>query len=165
MSAVASLCGQPGILANAGRTGQIVRYAVEKFQNFCELGAVSPDLPYLDLLQSNSKGWANVMHYWKTADIVRAGVSWFAARNVEAGDPEALRALAWFFGYSAHVATDPTVHPVLAASGFAYATNPSGHRSRRPRLFCPWGTSRREECRERWRNPGPRDQHQFDRRR
>jgi hypothetical protein len=32
------------------------------------------------------------------------------------------------FGYSAHVATDLTVHPVLAASGLSYATNPTGHR-------------------------------------
>jgi hypothetical protein len=113
-------------LISAGRIGEIARYAITKNKNFCELGSVSPDLPYLDFLSGNSKGWANVMHYWKTADIIRSGVSYFAGKNLEDGDK--LRALAWFFGYAAHVATDLTVHPVLAASGYPYATNPKGHR-------------------------------------
>jgi hypothetical protein len=115
-------------LISAGRIGEIALYAVTKNKNFCELGSVSPDLPYLDFLNANSKGWANVMHYWKTSDIIRSGVLYFADKNLEVRDDNVLRALAWFFGYAAHVATDLTVHPVLAASGYPYATNPTGHR-------------------------------------
>jgi hypothetical protein len=126
MSVADSLCDEPEFLISAGRIGEIARYAITKNKNFCELGSVSPDLPYLDFLNANSKGWANVMHYWKTADIIRSGVSCFAGKNLEDGDK--LRALAWFFGYAAHVATDLTVHPVLAASGYPYATNAKGHR-------------------------------------
>jgi hypothetical protein len=123
-----SLCEEPDFLDSAGRIGEIAGYAVGEFQNFCELGAVSPDLPYLDLLHANSKGWANVMHYWRTSDIIRSGVSYFTSKNLEAHDDDLLRSLAWLFGYSAHVATDLTVHAVLMASGYPYATNHRGHR-------------------------------------
>ncbi len=126
MSVVDSLCDEPDFLVAAGRIGEVGRYAVKKYKNFCELGSVSPDLPYLDFLHANSKGWANVMHYWKTAEIIRSGVSYFASKNLEA--PDTLCALAWLFGYSAHVVTDLTIHPVLAASGYPYATNATGHR-------------------------------------
>jgi hypothetical protein len=128
MSVVDALCSEPEFLSTAGQFGPIARYSVTQYRNFCELGSVSPDLPFLDLLHSNSKGWGNVMHYWKTADIIRAGVSYFASKNFEQEDQDPLRALAWLFGYSAHVATDLTVHPVLVASGYPYATNPKGHR-------------------------------------
>jgi hypothetical protein len=128
MSVADSLVDQPSFLSDLGKFGRIARYAVTKYKNFCELGSVSPDLPYLDLLHANSKGWANVMHYWKTSDIIRSGVGYFAGVNFGAQDDDNLRTLAWLFGYSAHVATDLTVHPVLAASGYPYATNPSGHR-------------------------------------
>lgn len=126
MSVADSLCDDPVFLMSAGRIGEIARYAVTKNKNFCELGSVCPDLPYLDFLSANSKGWANVMHYWKTSDIIRSGVSYFAGKRLE--DEDKLRALAWLFGYAAHVATHLTVHPVLAASGYPYATNPKGHR-------------------------------------
>jgi hypothetical protein len=128
MSVADSLCNKPGFLETAGRMGEIARYAVTKYKNFCELGSVGPDLPYLDLLHGSSKGWANVMHYWRTGDIIRSGISDFAGKNLEVQDENTLCALAWLFGYSAHVATDLTIHPVLAASGYAYATNPTGHR-------------------------------------
>jgi len=125
---VDSLCDDLEFLASTGRTGQIARFAIEEFKEFCELGSVSPDLPYLDLLHANSKGWANVMHYWKTSDIVRSGVSYFNDKNLADRNDDLLRGLAWLFGYAAHVATDLTVHAVLANSGYPYATNPTGHR-------------------------------------
>ena len=128
MLAVDEVCEDLDFLADLGHMGEVARYALEKNLNFCELGAVSPDLPYLDLLHGNSTGWANVMHYWKTADIIRSGAAYLSGKNLTEGSPDALRALAWLFGYSAHVATDLTVHPVLAASGYPYATNPFWHR-------------------------------------
>ena len=128
MTVVDSLCDEPEFLASAGRIGQIARFAIEEYKNFCELGSVSPDLPYLDFLNSSSKGWANVMHYWRTGDIIRSGIEYFASRDLETRDDDTLRTLAWLFGYAAHVATDLTVHAVLAVSGYPYATNPTGHR-------------------------------------
>ena len=98
MSAVDKVCGDLDFLGAVGQVGKIAQYALEKNLNFCELGAVSPDLPYVDLLHGNSKGWANVMHCWKTGDIARAGVAYFAKKDLGAGDPDTLRALAWLFG-------------------------------------------------------------------
>ena len=106
--------------------GAKVRYVLEKHTNFCQLGAVSPDLPSIDFLHPGSRYWANIMHYWNTADVLRKGVAWFAGRDLS--DPNDQKALAWLFGYAAHVVTDLTVHPVLAASGFPYAEQPFEHR-------------------------------------
>jgi hypothetical protein len=128
MCVVDQITSQPDLFSALGGPGAILRYAVAKYRNFCELGAVSPDLPYLDFLHASSKGWANVMHYWKTGDVIRAGVSHFAGQDLAAQNHDVYRALAWLFGYSAHVATDLTVHPVLKASGFGFDTNPTGHR-------------------------------------
>lgn len=131
MCIVDSLSVEPNLLAGTGRTGKIAMYAVEKHRNFCKLGAVSPDCPFLDYFSASSKGWGNVMHYWGTSDIIRKGITFFAPINfetLETGDHDLLRALAWLFGYTAHVATDLTVHPVLEASGFGYAANPTIHR-------------------------------------
>lgn len=113
----------PDLLDEYGAT---VRFVLEKHLNFCELGAVSPDLPSIDFLHPGSKYWANIMHYWKTADVLRKGVSWFAGKDL--ADPSDQKALAWLFGYAAHVVTDLTVHPVLVASGFPYAEKPFDHR-------------------------------------
>ena len=129
MLVVDSLCDAPDFLKSAGQIGKIARYAVKKNKNFCELGSVSPDLPYLDFMHDNSKGWANTMHYWRTGDIIRSGVSYFTSKNLDVQNPDTLCALAWFFGYAAHVATDLTIHPVLAASGYPFDTNPKGHRT------------------------------------
>ena len=128
MCVVDALSRPRNLFAGLGQIGEIISFAIEKQSEFCELGCVSPDLPYLDLLEANSKGWANVMHYWKTSDMLRAGVAYFATKDLATENDDNLKALAWLFGYAAHVATDLTIHPVLAASGYPYATNPSGHR-------------------------------------
>ena len=51
-----------------------IKAALGSYSKFCELGAVSPDYPYLALCDNEAKGWANVMHYWQTADFLRRGV-------------------------------------------------------------------------------------------
>ena len=84
--------------------------AVMRHFKFCELGAVSPDYPYLALLDGGAAGWADRMHYERTGEMIAAG-----AREVAAMLPgvERDRALAWLLGYAAHVATDMTLHPVV----------------------------------------------------
>lgn len=75
MCIVDSLSVEPNLFAGTGRTGKIAKYAVEKHRNFCKLGAVSPDCPFLDYFSASSKGWGNVMHYWGTSDIIRQGIT------------------------------------------------------------------------------------------
>jgi hypothetical protein len=48
--------------------------ALGLFQNYLELGSTSPDYPSLTVLDSGAACWANVMHYYATADFVRDGV-------------------------------------------------------------------------------------------
>ena len=99
--------------------------AVMRHFKFCELGAVSPDYPYLAVLSGDAAGWADRMHYERTGEMIAAG-----AREVAAMLPgvERDRALAWLLGYAAHVATDMTLHPVVELKVGPYADNRRAHR-------------------------------------
>ena len=126
MSVVDKLRWKQDLLASAGRTGEIARYAVKQFANFCELGSVSPDLPYLHLFHAGSKGWGNVMHYWKTADFIRRAVPHVHGLDFRLVDTQ--KCFAWLFGYTAHVVADFTVHPVINLRVGPYEQNKKAHR-------------------------------------
>lgn len=105
----------PGIPAAAG-------LALRWF-GYCELGAVSPDYPYLTM-SGPSEAWADLMHYEHTGDVVKAGVE--VVRSLSG--PEKEKAFAWLLGYAAHVITDATVHPVVELKVGTYAQNKVAHR-------------------------------------
>ena len=91
---------------------------------FCELGAVSPDYPYLAIADGDSAKWADTMHWTRVGDTLKAGVA-----AVSAMDGEGRRkAFAWLLGYAAHVATDTTIHPVVNLKVGPYAQNKADHR-------------------------------------
>lgn len=98
--------------------------ALLKYFKFCELGAVSPDYPYLAIGDSAAARWADLMHYDRTGEVLQAGISGVRALQ---GDKRE-RAFAWLLGYSAHVATDVTIHPVVELKVGPYAQNKKGHR-------------------------------------
>ncbi|MEQ1488259.1 MAG: zinc dependent phospholipase C family protein [Methylotenera sp.] len=98
--------------------------AVLDFFKFCELGAVSPDYPYLTVGDGNAAVWADLMHYTKTGDMLKAGIS--AVSQLQ-GDNKR-KAFAWLLGYAAHVATDVTIHPVVELKVGPYAQNKKDHR-------------------------------------
>ena len=100
--------------------------ALQNFRAFCELGAISPDAPYLDLLSSDADRWANVMHYWKTADFVRRAIP--LVFDMDFRFAEAQKCLAWLFGYTAHLVTDLTIHPVVNVRVGPYEKNKRMHR-------------------------------------
>ncbi|GFE60496.1 zinc dependent phospholipase C family protein [Geobacter sp. AOG2] len=98
--------------------------AILDFFAFCELGAVSPDYPNLEADDENAFLWADAMHYTRTGDMIRSGV-----RYVRSIDNNArCKALAWLLGYSAHVAADVTIHPVVQIKVGDYAENKRQHR-------------------------------------
>lgn len=70
--------------------------ALKQNLKFCELGAVSPDYPYLDVGNgADAKAWADLMHYQRTGDVIKA-----AAQRVRAlGGAEKGPALAWLLVY------------------------------------------------------------------
>ncbi|WP_323660356.1 zinc dependent phospholipase C family protein [Pectobacterium versatile] len=98
--------------------------AVKKYLNFCELGSVSPDYPYLAIADSGAAEWADKMHYEKTGDVVQS----LAKGVMGLQGVEKEKALAWLLGYVAHVVTDMTIHPVVEKIVGRYAENKSEHR-------------------------------------
>ncbi len=94
------------------------------FFKFCELGAVSPDYPYLALDDSGAAVWADEMHYTRTGEMIHSGINHLREMEGEAQQ----KGLAWLLGYAAHVATDVTIHPVVMKKVGPYEENKSGHR-------------------------------------
>lgn len=93
---------------------------------FCELGAVSPDYPYLDLADGkNAADWADAMHWNKTGDRVKVGINLLA--KMAPGHARD-KALAWLLGFTAHILMDVTVHPVVGLKVGPYEQNKMEHR-------------------------------------
>lgn len=94
----------------------------------CQLGAAGPDYPYLAVagLQRGEGHWADLMHYRRTGQPLRVGIA--VLRAMPKG-PDRARALAWLFGFAAHIATDLTIHPVVLAKVGPYAENKAEHRT------------------------------------
>lgn len=100
-----------------------VALALAKHFKFCELGAVSPDYPYLALGAPDNR-WADLMHYQATGQMVSAGVG--AVQRLSGTAQQ--KALAWLLGYAAHVVTDATIHPVVELKVGTYADHKTAHR-------------------------------------
>ena len=98
--------------------------ALGRWFKYCELGAVSPDYPYLALGAAGAAAWADRMHYQRTGDMIKAGIECVRALTGAPRD----KALAWLFGYAAHVITDTTIHPVVELKVGPYAQNKKAHR-------------------------------------
>ena len=121
-----SLCSDKDILNEIPNLTFPMKRALIGSMKFCELGSVSPDYPYLTFLNDNSEGWANVMHYWHTADIVRKSISYVF--DMDYRSLNAMHCLAWIFGYTAHVVTDLTIHPIVNLKVGGYDDNKKNHR-------------------------------------
>lgn len=101
------------------------KVALMRFFKFCELGAVSPDYPYLAVMAAGASKWADLMHYEQTGMMIQAGI-----RRI-ADMPDGLerrKALSWLLGYAAHVVTDVTIHPIVELKVGPYAQNQHAHR-------------------------------------
>ena len=107
-----------------------VRSALENYQPFYRLGAVSPDCPSV-VMQTDPTGWGEIMHYLRPADFVRLyGIPKLLQMPFNTADTRAC--IAWLFGYAAHLVTDLTVHPVVEALVGPY----SNSRNRVPHRRC-----------------------------
>lgn len=78
---------------------------------YFQLGAVSPDMPYLVGLGDNPEAiaWADCMHQRFVAERIGAGVAAVAALQ---GDTK-IKCLAWLLGFVEHVVFDVFLHPVV----------------------------------------------------
>jgi hypothetical protein len=95
---------------------------------FFELGAVSPDYPYLGVGAAlgigTSKDWADAMHLAHTGDRLKAGIQLIRGMS----GPEKHKALAWLLGFASHIVMDVTFHPVVELKVGPYEENGSAHR-------------------------------------
>lgn len=98
--------------------------AILDYFKFCELGAVSPDYPYLAIGDASAAKWADSMHYVRTGAMIHAGVRALLRLHGEMQR----KCLAWLLGYAAHVATDVTIHPVVELKVGPYKENKTAHR-------------------------------------
>jgi hypothetical protein len=111
-------------LENRLRFSDPAAAALLTYLSYCELGAVSPDYPYLALADSDSAKWADSMHWTRVGDTLKAGIAAVSALNGTGRE----KAFAWLLGYAAHVATDSTIHPVVNLKVGPYAQNKKAHR-------------------------------------
>ena len=107
-----------------GPLPDLLKHAYNRYFHFCELGSVSPDMPYLALGKSGQQAWADTMHYERTFELVKV-----ASREVmkSAGEVQ-LKCIAWLLGYSSHLVMDGTVHPVVELKVGTYGDNKTAHR-------------------------------------
>jgi hypothetical protein len=79
--------------------------------SFFQLGAVSPDMPYLVGMGSDARSvaWANCMHHEAVAERIRAGVA--QVRSLPG--TKRYKCLAWLLGFLEHVVFDVFMHPVV----------------------------------------------------
>lgn len=124
VAVVADLCARLDSLKLADEH----QFAIGMNRDFCTIGAVAPDYPYLTIaLRGDAAAWADKMHYRQTGEMIRAGVRWLRARD-DSNPAANQAAIAWLFGYAAHVGTDLTIHPVVENRVGPYAENKQGHR-------------------------------------
>ena len=98
-----------------------VKFSLAMHLRYLELGAVSPDYPYLAVGQA---AWADQMHCTNTSSLLRSGV-----RHLQQLDGLAReRATGWLFGFASHMTTDMTVHPVVEKLVGPYRGNEAAHR-------------------------------------
>lgn len=94
---------------------------------FCELGAVSPDYPYLDIADgASAAAWADQMHWQHAAGRIAAGIGVLKRMPTSRSRD---KSLAWLLGFTAHVVMDATVHPVVNLKvGEPYEEHKLAHR-------------------------------------
>jgi len=120
-----SLLGSPNGLAGLGGLSKQQLAPLLQYAKFFELGAVGPDYPYLSVLNSSAKGWADAMHHQRTGDRLKAGIH--CVRGLSG--PEKHKALAWLLGFASHIIADATVHPVVELKIGPYVGNEKAHRT------------------------------------
>lgn len=118
-----NLIKEPARLEHRGFTPEAIISVLDYFR-FCELGAVSPDYPYLDIAHPDACRWADSMHYQKTGDMVKTGIDLIRKLNGASRQ----KTFAWLLGYTGHVVTDVTIHPVIELKVGEYQKNKDKHR-------------------------------------
>lgn len=128
LSVVRSIYGNPGRISAIPALTEDLKFILRMRSSFVDLGAVSPDCPFLYIANysKEANSWGNLMHYHRTADFIREGIDRLMHRDLSQQDTQV--AIAWLFGYTSHLVTDLTVHPVVEIKVGDYANNKKKHK-------------------------------------
>ncbi len=108
---------------------RVLRGVTLTHSQYVHLGSVSPDYPYLDLLQPAQKCWGDHMHYRHTGDAVKGMASQLAETGASRFEEEEfVIPFCWTLGYLSHVTADLVVHPVVFNIVGPYKGNETEHR-------------------------------------
>ena len=101
--------------------------AINEYFSYCEMGAVSPDYPYLAIsLFKKHAVWADYMHVdEKTKLLITTGIDYI--KNIENQEDKA-KAFAWLAGVLSHIVADVVIHPIVELKVGPYEDNKKGHR-------------------------------------
>ncbi len=113
----------PHALRRAGGPQEVYAAALAHLK-YCELGAISPDYPYMVIGDAHAQRWADIMHRTSTGALLEAGIAHVAGMGGEAKP----KAMAWLLGYASHVVADMTVHPVVELKVGPYVGHEKAHR-------------------------------------
>lgn len=97
--------------------------AIGTHLKYVELGAVSPDFPYL-CIDLSQNPWADAMHHTNSASFLRAAVAAIHGSSTE----QQPRQIAWLLGFASHIMTDMTIHPVIELKVGPFIGNETAHR-------------------------------------
>ena len=122
---MAALLNSPNALTGLGGLSRQELGPLLMYNKFFELGVVGPDYPYLSVVGSAAKAWADAMHYEHTGDRLKAGIQFVQKMS----GPEKYKALAWLLGFTSHIITDVTIHPVIELKVGPYEENKKAHRT------------------------------------
>ena len=120
-----ALLNSPNAMTGLGGLSKQELGPLLMYNKFFELGAVSPDYPYLSVASSSAKAWADAMHYRRTGDRIKAGIRFIQKMS----GPEKYKALAWLLGFISHVIADVAVHPIVELKVGPYEENQKAHRT------------------------------------
>lgn len=89
--------------------------ALKKYYEFCCLGAISPDYPYLKIAGRGKKAarnWANAMHHkyytYTKQNILHVGIDFLKEQTGNKLE----KCFSWLLGYASHITADVTCHPM-----------------------------------------------------
>jgi len=88
------------------------RKALLQYPEFCHMGAISPDYPYLKILDGSAELWANAMHHKYITSTEKNTIHVGISRIRKLTGDKRSKCLSWFLGFVSHVIADVTCHPV-----------------------------------------------------
>lgn len=105
-----------------------IKLAVTTQNEFCFMGAVSPDYPYLVPADKAAHAWADAIHIGgEMGQLIATGVR--EIRKLK--DDDRACATAWLMGFAAHVAMDMTIHPIVENIAGIYSESKENQKKHR----------------------------------